>query len=113
MLACGFSVELTGLEPVTPTLPGTGRPSDRARWAAKGRLGGVVGQQLSSDQGLRHAYTTGDSEAASWRGGEGLRPPAGAVGSERNASPRASTPTSVTANSTAVVATTGGAPACS
>ena len=35
--------ELTGLDPVTPTLPGAGRRSNQARSAANGRVGGVAG----------------------------------------------------------------------
>jgi hypothetical protein len=31
-----------GLGPLTPTLPGPGRPRDQARWAANGRVGGVA-----------------------------------------------------------------------
>src|SRR5271156_3557107 len=36
-------VELTGLDPVTPTLPGAGRYRDEARLAANGRVGGGAG----------------------------------------------------------------------
>jgi hypothetical protein len=36
-------VELRGLEPLTPTLPGAGRRSNQARSAANGRVGGVAG----------------------------------------------------------------------
>jgi hypothetical protein len=40
----GFSlVELRGLEPLTPTLPGAGSCSNQARLAANGRVGGVAG----------------------------------------------------------------------
>jgi len=36
-------VELRGLEPLTPTLPGAGRRRDQARWDANGCVAGVAG----------------------------------------------------------------------
>ena len=36
-------VELRGLEPLTPTLPGAGRRRNLARSVANGRIGGVAG----------------------------------------------------------------------
>jgi hypothetical protein len=39
-------VELRGLEPLTPTLPGAGRRSNQARSAANGHVGGVAGRAI-------------------------------------------------------------------
>ena len=62
-------VELRGLEPLTPTLPGAGRRSNQARSAANGRVGGVAGTAIVVTVVVRRSSARGAKQKDSHRPG--------------------------------------------